>query len=231
MAKAIDLNGTEYDYSKEENRRRFPQFFGFPNGVTSRNKNKGQPTIFTPEIAAKLRQAFEISATDLEACRFAGISAEALYNHQRKYPEYVKYKEWLRETPDLAARNLVANAAQKNLSTAQWWLERRKKAEFSTRSEVTGADGNALSPEQPQVLTTLLKVTEALQRNAKGNSVQHKPANTSQKPKKTNIKPKVSKTKKEADESERENPAPSQPKKQNTTSARNLRKEYKGKGN
>lgn len=231
MTKAVKFTGTQYDISKEENRRSYPQLFGFPNGRTSKNKNGGQPTAFTPEVADKLRQAFEIAASDLEACRFAGISQDVLYDHQKKYPEYAKYKEWLKETPDLAARNLVATAAQKSVETAKWWLERRKKSEFSTRSEVTGADGEALSPEQPQVLTTLLKVTEALQRNAKGQSVQHKPKDMSQKTKKSNIKPKVAKPKKEADESERENPAPSQPKKQNTTSARNLRKEYKGKGN
>lgn len=225
MAKAIDLNGTEYDYSKEENRRRFPQFFGFPNGKTPRNKNGGDLTCFTPEVATKLRQAFEISATDLEACRFAGITQDALYLHQRKYPEFVKYKEWLKETPDLAARNLVANAAQKNLSTAQWWLERRKKAEFSTRSEVTGADGEALTPEQPKILETLLKVTDALQRNARG--AQPKPA---PKPKPAKKKPApVVKQKKEVNEPKREDSAPSKQKAPATPP--NLRKQYKAKGN
>lgn len=221
MAKAVKITGTEYDYTIEENRRNYPELFGFPDGITEKNKKGGDRTCFTPAVAEKLRQAFEIAATDLEACRFAGISAEALYNHQRKYPEFVKYKEWLKETPDLAARNVVARAAQTSLGAAQWWLERRKKAEFSTRSEVTGADGESLNPEQPKILETLLKVTDALQRNVK--SATPKPA-----PKKP-AKPKVKKIKKEVNEPKRQDTAPSKPTATAKTPAPSLREKYRGK--
>ena len=227
MAKAIDLTGTEFDYSKAENRKKYPQLFGFPDGITEKNKNGGDRTCFTPEVADKLRQAFEIAASDLEACRFAGISAEALYNHQRKYPEFVKYKEWLKETPDLAARNVVARAAQTSLGAAQWWLERRKKAEFSTRNEVTGANGESLSPEQPKILETLLKVTDALQRNAKGEKKSTKPvAKPKPRPK---AKPVIKA--KEVNEPKRQDTTPSKTTKASTTPPISLRKRLQAEGN
>lgn len=52
----------------------------------------------------------------------------------------------LRERPILKARRTV----EQSLNTpegARWYLERKKKLEFSTRSEHTGADGKDLIPD------------------------------------------------------------------------------------
>lgn len=103
----------------------------------------GQPTVMTEEVMEKLRQAFLIGASDREACGFAGIAPSTLYNYQNEHPDYVEQKEMWKETPILKARNTIS----KNLDTpdvAKWYLERKKKAEFATRHEMTGDDGGPI---------------------------------------------------------------------------------------
>lgn len=106
--------------------------------------NAGRPPAVTPEVLTKLESAFAIGATDIEACLFADILVESLYLYQRKNPEYIKRKEMLKQKPILKARNTVANALNE-VDTAKWYLERKKKDEFSLRNELTGADGASLT--------------------------------------------------------------------------------------
>lgn len=107
------------------------------------SKNKGgRPTIMTPEVIDKLEYVFSIGGSDLEACLHADISKQTLYNYQEKHPEFVDRKEMLKERMVLKARTVMDNALNDNdRQSAQWYLQRKKKAEFSDRQEVTGADG------------------------------------------------------------------------------------------
>lgn len=104
----------------------------------------GRPTDMTPDTINKLEQVFAIGGTDKEACSYADISHQTLYNYQEKYPEFVERKEMLKEKPFIKARQTVVKALD-NPHDAQWYLERKKKQEFSVRSELTGANGTELS--------------------------------------------------------------------------------------
>lgn len=107
----------------------------------------GRPTVMTPDIIAKLEQAFSLGASDLEACFYAGIGKTSLYRYQEEHPEFTERKKALKEKLVLKARSVVADALEnKDKQTAQWYLERRKKDEFSIRQEQTGADGKDLNP-------------------------------------------------------------------------------------
>lgn len=103
----------------------------------------GRPTEMTPETISKLEQVFAIGGTDGEACFYADISHETLYSYQRKHPEFTERKERLKETPILKARQTVVKALD-NPDMAFKFLERKKKAEFSVRTEMTGKDGEPL---------------------------------------------------------------------------------------
>lgn len=105
----------------------------------------GRPTLMTQETINKLEQAFSLGASDLEACFYAGISTQTLYNYQNANPEYIERKAALKERLVLKARTVIKDALEDNdKNTAQWYLERKKKNEFSTRTESTGADGGDL---------------------------------------------------------------------------------------
>ena len=108
-------------------------------------KDTGHPTVMTPETIAKLEQAFSLGCTDMEACFFANIGKSALYNYQKEHPEFMERKEALKEKMIFAARTVIANSlADNDKDTAKWLLERKRKQEFSTRIENTGADGEPL---------------------------------------------------------------------------------------
>lgn len=123
-------------------------------------KEVGRPTVITPEIINKLEEVFAIGGTDNEACFYADIGKTTLYNYQQDHPEFVERKEALKERPILKARQTVVKALD-NPQQAQWFLERKVKNEFASRSELTGKDGKDLIPEllseeDKQKLNTLL---------------------------------------------------------------------------
>ena len=99
-------------------------------------KTVGRPTIMTADVIGKLELAFSLGCTDLEACFFAGISKDALYTYQAKNVEFRERKEALKEKLVFKARQVVADALDcDDAATARWYLERKKKDEFSTRQE------------------------------------------------------------------------------------------------
>lgn len=105
----------------------------------------GRPTVMTEEALAKLTEAFSAGATDKEACAHAGIAVSTMMGYQANTPGFLEQKEALKEKPMIAARLLIARKAATDISTAQWYAERKKKDEFSTRTENTGKDGEALT--------------------------------------------------------------------------------------
>ena len=128
------------------------------NPKKEEKKEMGRPTVITELVLHKLEEVFALDGTDEEACFYAGIAPRTLYNYQKENPEFVQRKEALKEKPILLARR----TAVENLNTlagAHWYLERKRKKEFSVRVEQTGADGKDLHPltaEQQSKLDALL---------------------------------------------------------------------------
>lgn len=105
----------------------------------------GRPTKKNDETVALLLSAFAQGAAVYEACESAKIDTATFYR-------------WINNDRDFAAKiadakDLISNIAKGNLArkvikgdvpTSQWWLERKKKDEFSTRNELTGKDGKDL---------------------------------------------------------------------------------------
>lgn len=107
-------------------------------------EKEGRPTVMTPEIIGKLEQAFLMGCSDKEACLFAEIHPSTLYDYQKLNPRFTERKELLKENPIFKARMKVVEDMERNVDSARWFLERKKKDEFSLRSELTGKDGSDL---------------------------------------------------------------------------------------
>jgi len=103
-----------------------------------------RPTVMTPEILERLRQAFAIGATDEEACAYAKIGTSTLYDYQNANPEFSEEKDQLKKNPILKARQELVKGLEGNPELSLKYLERKLKSEFSTRNELTGKDGTAL---------------------------------------------------------------------------------------
>ncbi len=98
------------------------------------------------KVIQKLEWAFLRGATDEEACNYAGISKTAFYNYQEAHSEFLERKEILKSDLKFKARLCVYNTLRKGKDSdfALRVLERIAKGEFSTRSELTGANGKPL---------------------------------------------------------------------------------------
>lgn len=104
----------------------------------------GRPPTDWDTVIPKLEEVFALGGSDLEACFYAGISKSTLYRYQEEHPEFCDRKEALKEQPILKARRSVLKGIDEDPELALKFLERRKKAEFSLRTELTGEDGAPL---------------------------------------------------------------------------------------
>lgn len=88
------------------------------------------------DVLSKLEEAFKIGCTDEEACFNADISVPALHRYEKANPSFRERKHRLKERPVFIARKSVISALEKDGDLALKYLERKKKDEFSTKSEV-----------------------------------------------------------------------------------------------
>lgn len=109
------------------------------------NQNKGgRPRKIDEAVLRKLEEAFGLGSTDAEACFYADIAPSTLYAYEKENPEFSERKKALKERPILLARRTVVNALETDYNHALRYLERKKRDEFSLRSELTGKDGKPL---------------------------------------------------------------------------------------
>lgn len=111
---------------------------------TKEKTSVGRPTVMTPEVIARLEYAFVMGCTDSEACLYAGISHPPLYEYQQAHPEFTERKNQLKQAPFLKARTTIVESLS-NPEHAKWYMERKLKAEFAARTEITGKDGESLN--------------------------------------------------------------------------------------
>lgn len=122
----------------------------------------GRPTVMTPETIAKLEIAFSNGASDKEAIFIGGIGSSTFYDYCQANPEFSERKEGLKDMVKYQARkNIVDAILEGDKQQSNWYLERKAKDEFSSRTENTGADGKDLipdpmSPEEKVKLLSLL---------------------------------------------------------------------------
>lgn len=114
--------------------------------MTDKKNKVGRPPKLTQETINKLEEAFLVGANDMQACFYAGISDTALYNYQKKHPEYVYRKQALKQSLQLRAKHaLAASIDSGDVNDAKWLLERKEKDEYSTATKTTLA-GDAENP-------------------------------------------------------------------------------------
>ncbi len=114
-----------------------------------------------PETIAKLEQAFGYGASDSEACFYAGISKDALYDYCRVHPEFSHRKEALKERPILKARQTIIDSLN-NPEYAKWYLERKRANEFSTKvlNENINLNTDVEQSRMIEVLNRLVRAKE-----------------------------------------------------------------------
>jgi type IV pilus biogenesis protein CpaD/CtpE len=90
----------------------------------------GRPEVIQQEILLLLKQAFAIGCSDEEACAYAKIPTSTFYDYQKRHPEFSEEKDRLKQEPILKAKHTIVKSLT-DVKDAQWYLERKKKDEFS----------------------------------------------------------------------------------------------------
>lgn len=106
----------------------------------------GRPAIIDERVLQELIKAFAGGHTDAEACQIVGIAQSTLYNYQNKFPEFMEQKELLKLNPFIKARQTIVKYLN-DPEYATWFLERKGKSEFGTKTSVeyTNADSESLT--------------------------------------------------------------------------------------
>lgn len=120
------------------------------------------------KIIEKLEEAAQWDCTQEEMCFHAGISHDTYNRWVKEKPELGVRIEALRNTPVLIARKTATSKITESYQNAMDYLKRKRKQEFSERSELTGADGNELKIEISKEIADKNEITPLTGNNSKG---------------------------------------------------------------
>lgn len=92
----------------------------------------GRPTVMTEAIVQKLEQALRDGFTVEMACYVSGVSRSTFYSHLTSDEDFSDKMTLAQEWTTQRAKQVVSQAIDAgDVKTAQWWLERKQRQEFS----------------------------------------------------------------------------------------------------
>ena len=126
---------------------------------------QGRPSKLSPNTVTKLVAAFHKGFNDEEATAYAVISRNSYYRWYRENDDFRDKIDQAKLQPNLHAKELIIDAIEKgDVNSAKWWLERRAKSEFGTRSEVA-LEGSISIPDPEAALADLDELIKWRQEN------------------------------------------------------------------
>ncbi|EPM7558084.1 hypothetical protein ACTPL8_000436 [Enterococcus faecium] len=108
-----------------------------PAKATTKNK-VGRPTKMTDDVVNKLEFAFMRGLSDQEACLYAGISKQTLYNYQESHPEFIDQKAAFKSNVKMHAKlNLAKEVIEKKNVELSLFVLERTVDEYKPKQEVS----------------------------------------------------------------------------------------------
>jgi hypothetical protein len=105
---------------------------GRPPAIT---KSESKHELLQDFTVQKLIDAFRLDCTVEEACAYADISKQTFYTHCEKNKTFLDVIETARTNLILQSRKVISQSIESgNEKTAQWYLERKRRNEFATKS-------------------------------------------------------------------------------------------------
>ena len=101
----------------------------------------GRPTKYKPETVEKILEALRGGNTRRASCAAGGIDQTTFANWLKEYSDFSYAVEKAEGEAELRNLAVIQDATKTTWQAAAWWLERKHKAEWSSRVEQTGADG------------------------------------------------------------------------------------------
>ena len=123
-------------------------------------------------IIRKLEQVWAMGGSDEEAAFYAEISKASLSEYLSRTPEISERKEALKEKPILKARQTVIKDLD-TPSTAQWYLERKRKNEFGVREQLGEVSDLHLHFHKSEKVIQIVNIAEDELRKELERNAQH----------------------------------------------------------
>jgi predicted DNA-binding transcriptional regulator AlpA len=107
----------------------------------------GRPPVIDEFVVSKLETGFAKGFNISEACLFAGISRTTYYEYIKENPEFANKVEHLQDNVKMHAKSNIEEAIRekKDIDTSKWFLERKSRAEFSTKQELEHSGGLSIN--------------------------------------------------------------------------------------
>jgi hypothetical protein len=106
-------------------------------------KTSGRPSVMTKATVQKLEAAFRDGFSIGMACHVSGISRSTYYDHLNRKQDFSDKMELAQEWPTQRAKQVIIQAIDKgDLKAAQFWLERKARAEFAANPPVQSQQNN-----------------------------------------------------------------------------------------
>lgn len=109
-----------------------------PAKATKSQNKVGRPSKMTDEVVKNLEFAFMQGLSDQEACLFAGISKQTLYNYQTDHPEFIDQKAAFKSNVKMHAKlNLAKEVIEKKNVELSLFVLERTVDEYKPKQEVS----------------------------------------------------------------------------------------------
>jgi len=102
----------------------------------------GRPTKYSPEVVKRITDALRGGNTRRAACAAGGIDQTTFGTWLKENSDFSHEVEKAEGEAELRNLAVIQDATKTTWQAAAWWLERKHKAEWSSRVEQTGADGS-----------------------------------------------------------------------------------------
>ena len=114
-----------------------------PNGKNDTGAPSWEPSAVQMKI---LEDSFKIGATVKEALSEAKIPSSTFYDYLNENAKFAEQIGWWQEYPKLIAKHSVVSHMVEDGRLALDYLKAKCRDEFAPRQELTGADGEKISP-------------------------------------------------------------------------------------
>ena len=126
-----------------------------------------RPIAINEKDILALEDAFRNACNIKQACILAKVKVSTYYDRLNNDPEFSERMEQAQLFPTQLAKKVLVDALKAGDRTAAgWWLERKEKAEFAQRQELSGPEGlplgyihsgdlKQLEADQPETLKEL----------------------------------------------------------------------------
>jgi len=102
----------------------------------------GRPTKYTVQNVNRILDALRGGNTRRASCAAGNISQDTFANWLRDHSAFSDAVQKAEGEAELRNLQVIQDATRTTWQAAAWWLERKHKADWSSRVEQTGADGS-----------------------------------------------------------------------------------------